>query len=311
MNDVERCAEQADLAQSLVRQRAVLFHCGERCGIPTPQYALLVKDLLAVDGPHRRHSLRSPMGGRIVRNRLYAKVSRIGHVFQVEYSDLQHGRFHILRTSIHGSVRQLGMWYYKHTNIMTIPRTSTSIYTVITVVAFIAGTLVQCSSPDRNDGMSNEPDHATTNVNNPGPETVHSEGHAATTMHAESVDAQLNAADPNAGYVYADGRRLDLIQERQRALEDMQGLRVRLVEDLTAVRARLNEGGVAAAIKKEDQEKAADLAQGLERVDRALEAMSASTDTNWSEMRQSQLTEVAEVREWLAGYHSEEMKAMK
>ena len=47
---------------------------------------------------------------------------------------------------------------------------------------------------------------------------------------------------------------------------------------------------------------AAELAQGLERVDRALAAMDASDDMTWESMRESQLKEVAEVRVWMAGY---------
>lgn len=91
-------------------------------------------------------------------------------------------------------------------------------------------------------------------------------------------------------------------EERNMVVSDMHGLRSILVADLEVVRARLNVGTQPETQSKNDQALAADLAQGLERVDRALLALDASTDATWASMRTSQLKEVKEVREWMVGY---------
>jgi hypothetical protein len=91
-------------------------------------------------------------------------------------------------------------------------------------------------------------------------------------------------------------------EERSRVISDMHGLRSILVADLEMVRARLNVGTQPEVQSKADQVLAADLAQGLERVDRALVALDASTDATWSSMRTSQLKEVQDVREWMVDY---------
>ena len=85
----------------------------------------------------------------------------------------------------------------------------------------------------------------------------------------------------------------------------MRGLRAILVADLEKVRARLNAGETPDDQKKVDQALAADLAQGLERVDRALLALDASSDATWTSMRDSQLKEVDEVRAWMIGYRND------
>lgn len=91
-------------------------------------------------------------------------------------------------------------------------------------------------------------------------------------------------------------------EERAMANSDMRGLRAILMADLEVVRARLNDGTRTDAQKSTDQSLAAELAQGLERVDRALVAMDATTDQTWSTMRTSHLKEVEEVRIWMVGY---------
>lgn len=100
-------------------------------------------------------------------------------------------------------------------------------------------------------------------------------------------------------------------KERVMATNDMRGLRNLLVADLEAVRVRLNDGARPAPAREADKALAADLAQGLERVDRALEALGASTDATWASMRDVQLKEVSEVRSWMADYRSQETWSMK
>ncbi|HRN36014.1 MAG TPA: hypothetical protein PLL18_03785, partial [Flavobacteriales bacterium] len=51
-----------------------------------------------------------------------------------------------------------------------------------------------------------------------------------------------------------------------------------------------------------NKQRAAELAQGLERVDRTLAAMGGATDATWTQMRDAQLKEVNEVRAWWNKY---------
>lgn len=100
-------------------------------------------------------------------------------------------------------------------------------------------------------------------------------------------------------------------KERMMATNDMRGLRSLLMADLEAVRARLNDGARTTPERDADKALAADLAQGLERVDRALVALGASSDATWASIRDVQLKEVAEVRAWMADYRAKDSWAMK
>ena len=51
-----------------------------------------------------------------------------------------------------------------------------------------------------------------------------------------------------------------------------------------------------------NKQRAAELAQGLERVDRTLTAMGGATDATWADMRAAELKEVDEVRTWWNQY---------
>lgn len=108
--------------------------------------------------------------------------------------------------------------------------------------------------------------------------------------------------DPNGNY-NADGSLrtgviLTPVQERTDAMASMKGIRATLMAELTEVRSHLKDGTLDKEHAEADQERAADLAQGLERVDRALEAMGGATDATWNDMRSAQLKEVNEVRTW-------------
>ncbi|MBL7956038.1 MAG: hypothetical protein JNJ91_13460 [Flavobacteriales bacterium] len=100
-------------------------------------------------------------------------------------------------------------------------------------------------------------------------------------------------------------------KERMMVTNDMRGLRSLLMADLEAVRARLNDGARAKSDRDADVALAADLAQGLERVDRALAALGASNDATWTSIREAQVKEVAEVRSWMADYRSKGLWAAK
>lgn len=100
-------------------------------------------------------------------------------------------------------------------------------------------------------------------------------------------------------------------KERMMVTNDMRGLRSLLMADLEAVRARLNDGARSKSDRDADVALAADLAQGLERVDRALAALGASNDATWTSIREAQVKEVAEVRSWMADYRAKGVWAAK
>jgi hypothetical protein len=86
--------------------------------------------------------------------------------------------------------------------------------------------------------------------------------------------------------------------ERYVASKDIRGYRALLMAELEAIRTRLNDGTRPVEAAKKDQERAADLAQGLERMDRLILAIEESDDVTWTSIRTSQLKEAAEVRVW-------------
>lgn len=137
------------------------------------------------------------------------------------------------------------------------------------------------------------------------------------TVTGEDLSAEVNAtydeqkAAAASGTVGGATATYTATKERMMATNDMRGLRGLLVADLEAVRLRLNDGARPVPAREADQALAADLAQGLERVDRALVALGASSDATWASMREVQLNEVAEVRSWMADYRSTDGWAMK
>ncbi|MEZ4806868.1 MAG: hypothetical protein R2815_05265 [Flavobacteriales bacterium] len=163
-------------------------------------------------------------------------------------------------------------------------------------MALAALLLVQCSGGDGDtDAMQGDramEDRAPA-ANEPG--TAES-GHAVESGSGTSAGGSMQAEV---------GRVLDPTEERTNVSRDLRGLRATLVAELEVVRDRLNVGTQAEAQRTADQQRAAELAQGLERVDRALEAMGTATDETWSTMREAQLKEVDEVRVWLSKYRTE------
>ena len=144
-------------------------------------------------------------------------------------------------------------------------------------------------------GCSNEPtgsSAATTSDTKPVSGMGAAEPDAMGNGSAATTD---NSTDPSA-------KKMTPHEERMATSNDMRVLRAQLINDLEAVRARLNVGTNPSPEREADQKLAAELAQGLERVDRALAAMDASDDMTWESMRESQLKEVAEVRVLMAEY---------
>ncbi|MDQ3100652.1 MAG: hypothetical protein M3R08_04645 [Bacteroidota bacterium] len=88
-------------------------------------------------------------------------------------------------------------------------------------------------------------------------------------------------------------------RERKANSDELNGLRSRLIGELDEVRASLNDGSITPEKRAEDQARAATLAQGLERLDRALEAINASSEATWEEIKANSDQEVKELRVWM------------
>ncbi len=87
--------------------------------------------------------------------------------------------------------------------------------------------------------------------------------------------------------------------EKKRNSDELNGLRSQLMAELEQVRARLNDGATPAEERSTDQARAATLAQGLERLDRALEEIEATADATWSDIKDKSNKEVEELRAWM------------
>ena len=115
--------------------------------------------------------------------------------------------------------------------------------------------------------------------------------------------------DPNGSYTSAGvvrtGVVLTPVQERTDAVARMNGIRGTLMAELDEIRGHLKDGTLDKEHAAADQKRAADLAQGLERVDRTLAAMGNATDATWAQMRGTQLKEVDEVRTWWNAHMAE------
>ena len=116
----------------------------------------------------------------------------------------------------------------------------------------------------------------------------------------------LGKLDPNGSYditgTVLPGTVLTGNQERTDAMARMNGIRAILKTELESVRATLKDGTVAKEVATANKQRAAELAQGLERVDRTLAAMGGASDATWTDMRETQLKEVGEVRAWWNKY---------
>jgi hypothetical protein len=169
----------------------------------------------------------------------------------------------------------------------------------------------QCSS----DNTSNNDDTMRT-------DRYVSEVHTAPGTDAATGDGTVNTSTTTAGqsgtntgtaveHGHATVVVLPPAKERMMVTNDMRGLRGLLMADLEEVRSRLNDGARPAAEREIDKALAADLAQGLERVDRALAALGTVDDATWATMRETRLKEVEEVRAWMADYRLKETWARK
>jgi hypothetical protein len=166
-------------------------------------------------------------------------------------------------------------------------------------ISLIAILAVRCSSNDTTSG--NDHDASMDRTDNAVEVDVDADGRG--TSVAVDVNDDLYYARPSDTMTPAE--------ERSWATADMRRLRAALIADLEEVRARLNVGSTPEPQHDKDQALAADLAQGLERIDRALVALDASTDATWGSVREGQLKEVDDVRTWMRGYRKDHVMVKK
>ena len=196
---------------------------------------------------------------------------------------------------------------------MTMTNRTTSIRSIAAGTFFILGSFcfVQCSShEDGGDGGAMQHQGQRADGTNVDPVTGAELNREVNATYAEQqaskhADGQGGTVTTTTVIVYTPAK------ERMMATNDMRGLRSLLMADLEAVRTRLNDGTRPAPAREADKALAADLAQGLERVDRALAALGEASDATWSSMRDAQLKEVAEVRSWMADYRAKDDWTMK
>lgn len=154
----------------------------------------------------------------------------------------------------------------------------------------------------------NPPDH----VGNNGPNDTPVGGGGATVRPEDpaprSADGRaVSAATDRTGVVMTHGDTIVIMgaapgtavyDERYKTSSNMRGYRAQLMSELEAIRLRLNDGTRQAEAIEKDRSRAADLAQGLERMDRLIKAAEVSDDLTWARIRRSQLKEAEEVRNW-------------
>lgn len=126
--------------------------------------------------------------------------------------------------------------------------------------------------------------------------------------HDHSADGHEGHGHDDAGHGTAEGvdpwtRTYETPEaERTGTVENLQGLRATLVAELDQVRERLKDGTRSAEDRKADTQRAAELAQGLERLDRTIKEISEASDVTWADVRESQIKAAGEFREWMAKY---------
>ncbi len=189
---------------------------------------------------------------------------------------------------------------------MHTPRT----YTKLAWIPALCGVLLftQCSSDNTSDSETMRNDSYVSETSTaPDPTAVPGSGHSANTSGPDQAHTGAGVhSNTSASHTGTTVIIIPPGKEREMVTNDMRGLRSLLMADLEVVRARLNDGARPVAARDIDKALAADLAQGLERVDRALTALGGASDATWASMRDAQLKEVAEVRSWMADYRIKE-----
>lgn len=158
-----------------------------------------------------------------------------------------------------------------------------------------------CSSDDSSTGTNTSGQSIGTNADPTTPDAGTASTTNATPANNTTTDQeQEDLATMENTEIRINGatRGTPIYNERYTASKDIRGYRSQLMAELEAIRTRLNDGTRAPEATKKDQDRAADLAQGLERMDRLIKAVEESDDLTWTSIRESQLKEAGEVRVW-------------
>ncbi len=140
------------------------------------------------------------------------------------------------------------------------------------------------------------------------------DGHAAEVRDGETTQNEMmrdngtTMMDGNEIMINGSAVGTPAYDERYAASKDVRGYRAMLMAELETIRMRLNDGTRDEMATKKDKERAADLAQGLERMDRLIVAVEESDDPTWTNIRSSTLKEASEVRVW-ANEHGYKLNA--
>ena len=94
-------------------------------------------------------------------------------------------------------------------------------------------------------------------------------------------------------------------EERNETLTDLQQMRARLMAELEQVRERLNAGTLTPEKQDMQSSRAGELAQGLERLDRAIEEVNMADDTTWPNLRENSRQGAEDFRAWMKEHDME------
>lgn len=129
------------------------------------------------------------------------------------------------------------------------------------------------------------------------------------TYHSDTVLRSPTIANADTDHLVMDTIRIagaapgtPVYDERYAASKEVRGYRALLMTELATIRARLNDGTRPPDEAEKDKARAAELAQGLERMDRLIIAVEESDDVAWTSIRESRLKEAQDVREWAAAH---------
>ncbi len=173
------------------------------------------------------------------------------------------------------------------------------------VLSVLGASLTSCSGCGDSSTANGTDSTGTTTAN--GARTDGSDGSASGTEggnaagHGSDSATHMDTRTSDMTSGDADKTPLTATEERAKTGDEMRGLRAILKAELDAVRGRLGKTADAAA-KEADKTRAAELAQGLERIDRAIKAIDEADDVSWGTIRESQMKEAGEVRAWMAKY---------
>lgn len=126
-------------------------------------------------------------------------------------------------------------------------------------------------------------------------------GAGANSAHGSDSASHMDTRTTDMGATDANKTPLTATEERTKTGDEMRGLRAILKAELDGVRKNLGKGGTDVE-REANKTRAAELAQGLERIDRAIKAIDEATDVSWGTIRESQIKEAGEVRAWMAKY---------